>query len=154
MIENNPPAAAPSPEPTAQPAQQTTMADLDSLLAEFTRETSKPAPQPQVQQQQQPSIHEPGWQDATDPAINDAMARAQAAFLEAQKNGLATDGLKSKLDLMIQHIQQMQADQRRMVDHNDFEKLVGEANKRLQESGVAVSEDFAKRFLASESLLN
>jgi hypothetical protein len=148
MIEPNSPTPEAAPPQSAAPAptQQPTMGDLDSLLAEFTRETTKPQATQQPAQQTAPSIHELDWQDATDPAINDALARAQAAFLEAQRTGLETQGLRSKLDLMTQHIQQMHFDQRRIVDHNDFEKLVGDANKRLQESGVAVSEDYARRY--------
>ncbi|MGA9817985.1 MAG: hypothetical protein WBQ54_13740 [Pseudolabrys sp.] len=79
---------------------------MSALLEEFDRETA-PAASPDGS----PELHAAA--NGNDPtAVNEALARSQNAWLEAQKSGMATDLMKSRIDTLSNHlgaIQQHQA---------------------------------------------
>lgn len=166
MTEHSEPqqAAAPASEPaSSQPTESPAVDDLASLLAEYDREISKPSASPQPAQQSGPEPAN-GHQDdlsallsdlAHEPAaVNDALARAHNALLEAQKNGFATDLLKGRLDTLSNHLGAIQQHQAQLQDQNDFSQVVSDADRMLREAGAVVGDDFAKRWLIAESKLN
>ena len=166
MTEHSEPqqAAAPASEPAfSQPTEPPAVDDLASLLAEYDREISKPSASPQPAQQSGPEPAN-GHQDdlsallsdlAHEPAaVNDALARAHNALLEAQKNGFATDLLKGRLDTLSNHLGAIQQHQAQLQDQNDFSQVVSDADRMLREAGAVVGDDFAKRWLIAESKLN
>ena len=64
---------------------------MSALLEEFDRETA-PAASPDGS----PELHAAA--NGNDPtAVNEALARSQNAWLEAQKSGMATDLMKSRI---------------------------------------------------------
>ncbi|MGC1761783.1 MAG: hypothetical protein WA769_02270, partial [Pseudolabrys sp.] len=123
-------------------------ASLSALLEEFDRETA-PAASPDGS----PELHAAA--NGNDPtAVNEALARSQNAWLEAQKSGMATDLMKSRIDTLSNHLGAIHQEQAQMRDQSDFSQVVNDADKMLREAGAVVGEDFAKRWLIAESKLN
>ena len=121
---------------------------MSALLEEFDRETA-PAASPDGS----PELHAAA--NGNDPtAVNEALARSQNAWLEAQKSGMATDLMKSRIDTLSNHLGAIHQEQAQMRDQSDFSQVVNDADKMLREAGAVVGEDFAKRWLIAESKLN
>ena len=121
---------------------------MSALLEEFDRETA-PAASPDGS----PELHAAA--NGNDPtAVNEALARSQNAWLEAQKSGMATDLMKSRIDTLSNHLGAIHQEQAQMRDQSDFSQVVNDADKMLREAGAVVGEDFAKRWLIAELKLN
>jgi hypothetical protein len=99
-------------------------ASLSALLEEFDRETA-PAASPDGS----PELHAAA--NGNDPtAVNEALARSQNAWLEAQKSGMATDLMKSRIDTLSNHfLGAIHQEQAQMRDQSDFSQVVNDADK-------------------------
>jgi len=139
-----PQAASPPQAPSAPAPEQS----LESLLDQFTRETSQPAQQRAATPASQQPDNAPA---ANDPA---ALAKVHEAHLQAMQSGMATDSLRQQLGIVTESLRATQNYQRSLQDRADFDKFVSDADRMLKDAGVAVGAEFSRRFLMSEAMAN
>jgi hypothetical protein len=138
------PASPPQAAPVHEPAPEM---DLSSLLREFD-EATKPAEQPAATQQQPDSA----------PAINPndpaAFEKASAAYKAALESGVATEGMKARLDNLQQGMGTLYAHMQQQQDRADFQSIVDRGKRELADRGLAVGDDYAKMFFLSHAMEN
>src|SRR5262249_25158050 len=133
--------ATSQPSQATQPAA-TTISDLESLLSEFTRETApKEAPKTEQQRTPQKTLDQAAFADPN-------------AFREYMELSSETGALRQRVGEIGGIVHAMNAEALRQRDISAFDGIVGKADKLLQESGLAMGDEWARRWLIAEAQLN
>jgi ElaB/YqjD/DUF883 family membrane-anchored ribosome-binding protein len=62
--------------------------------------------------------------------------------------------MKGRIDTLSNHLGAIYQEQAQIRDQSDFSQVVNDADQMLRSAGIAVGDDFAKRWLIAESKLN